>query len=254
ESQGHHHREPWFRCACCPPNISRLLASLGQYVYSVNDTEIAVHLYMQSTSTLPVGTQQVKLRQETAYPWDGSIRLSIETEQPVQFGLKLRIPGWCHEAHLAVNGEEIPIDQNLHKGYVRIERRWRTGDSIVLDLAMPVQRIRAHPDIRDDAGCVALQRGPLLYCLEAADNAVPLHRLRLPATAELESHFDAELLGGVAVVRGNAAVLETGDWSEDLYRAAPARRRPLTFVAIPYYAWDNRQPGEMRLWIHEDNG
>lgn len=250
ESQGHHHRDPWFRCACCPPNIARLFTSLGRYVYGVSETDVMVHLYVQSTSKFSLGGQQITLKQETVYPWEGAIRLRIGTEQPVQFGLNLRIPGWSPGARLTVNDEEIPIDQHLRKGYVRIERLWQTGDSVLLDLEMPIQRIQAHPDIRADAGCVALQHGPLVYCLEEADNETPLHRLRLPETAELESHFDPSLLGGIVVIRGRASVLETEDWAEELYRATPARHHSAPLVAIPYYAWDNRQAGEMRVWIH----
>ncbi|HET8845612.1 MAG TPA: beta-L-arabinofuranosidase domain-containing protein [Ktedonobacteraceae bacterium] len=252
ESRGDHHRQPWHKCACCPPNISRLLASLGRYVYSVNEAEIMVHLYVQSTSTIAVSGQQVTLRQETSYPWDGSIRLSIEAEQPAEFGLNLRIPGWCNRASLKVNGEEILLEENLTKGYVRIARSWQTGDSVVLNLEMPIQRMQAHPDIQDDNGCVALQRGPLIYCLETADNAVPLHRIRIPETGELQSHFDATLLGGVVVIEGDASVLEVEDWAGELYRATPAGRHSYTLVAIPYYAWDNRQPGEMRVWIRAE--
>ncbi len=249
ESRGRHHRQPWFRCACCPPNIARLLASLGQYVYGVNETEIMVHLYLQSTSTIAVGAQQITLRQETAYPWDGAILLNIETQQPSEFALNLRIPGWCNRASLEVNGEEFPLEQNLRKGYVRIARRWQTGDHVALKLDMPIQRIQAHPDIRDDNGCIALQRGPLLYCLEGVDNAVPLHRIRLPEAGKLEHHFDSTLSGGIVVIQGSASVLEVEDWAGELYRATPAKHHPYTLVAIPYYAWDNRQPGEMRVWI-----
>lgn len=252
ESQGNHHRQPWFQCACCPPNISRLLASLGQYVYSVNETEIMVHLYLQSTATISLGSQQVRLRQETAYPWDGTIRLIVEAEQPAQFGLNLRIPGWCKEAHVVVNDEVFPLEQNLHKGYARIERHWQTGDTITLTLAMPVQRVWAHPNIRDDAGSVALQRGPLVYCLEAADNSFPLSHLRLSPGAELESRFAPEVLGGITVLQGNAHVLETDDWVGELYRTTPANSHPAPLVAIPYYAWGNRQSGEMRVWLQEE--
>jgi len=249
ESRGRHHRQPWFNCACCPPNIARLLASLGQYVYSTNTTEIMVHLYMQSTGAITVGAQQITLRQQTAYPWDGTIQLTIETEQPATFGLNLRIPGWCNTAHLTVNGEEFPIEPHLHKGYVRIERAWQTGDNVLLTLDMPVLQVQAHPDIRDDSGCVALQRGPLIYCLESVDNAAPLHRIRLAETTTLENHFDPTLLGGIVVIQADATTLETTDWGDELYRTTPATSHPTRLVAIPYYAWDNRQAGEMHVWV-----
>lgn len=249
ESQGDHHRQEWYKCACCPPNVARLLASLGQYVYTVTERDILVHLYLQSASTLTVGGQQVVLRQETTYPWEGTIRLRVEVEEPRTFGVSLRIPGWCTKVQLSVNGEEIPVEASLHKGYVRIERLWQSGDGIRLQLEMPVERIYSHPDVRADAGHVALQRGPLVYCLETVDNPIPLHRIQLPETAVLESHFISTLLGGVVRIQGNAAVLEASGWAGMLYRTAPARRSPYTLTAIPYYAWDHRQPGEMRVWI-----
>lgn len=249
ESLGDHHRQQWFKCACCPPNVARLLASLGGYVYSVTEAEVLVHLYIQSTSTLLLGGQQVVLRQETTYPWDGAIQLSLELEEPSVFGVNLRIPGWCPKAHLSVNGEEIPIEDNLHKGYVRVERLWQSGDSISLQLEMPIERVYAHPDVRANAGRVALQRGPLVYCLETADNPLPLHRVRLPETTELESHFVPTLLGGVTFIQGDAAALEVEDWPGTLYRTVSARHAPHTLIAIPYYAWDHRQTGEMCVWI-----
>lgn len=194
ESQGDHHRQAWYKCACCPPNVARILTSLGRYVYSVADHAIWVHLYLQSTSILSVGGQQVILKQETAYPWDGDITLRVEVEDPQTFCISVRIPGWCSEAQIRVNGEEIPVDASLQKGYVQIERLWQSGDSIFLHLEMPVERIYSHPDVRADVGYVSLQRGPLVYCLETADNPIPLHRIRLPEAAALESHFVPTLL------------------------------------------------------------
>jgi DUF1680 family protein len=249
ESQGTHHRQEWFRCACCPPNIARLLTSLGEYVYSVNETDVMVHLYAQSTSKVTVGQQKITLKQETNYPWDGRVHLSMEMEQTATFALNLRIPGWCKEAHLMVNGEDLPIEGNLHKGYVRIERRWQSGDDVALDLSMPVERVYAHPDLSEDNDRVALQRGPIIYCLEEVDNKVPLHRIRLSTDAKLESHFEPALLGGVVVAQADAQALETADWEDTLYRTTPPTYHAHRLVAIPYYAWDQREPGEMNVWI-----
>lgn len=252
ESHGDHHRQPWFKCACCPPNIARLLASLGQYVYGVNETDLLVHLYAQSTSTIAMRGQQVVIRQETNYPWEGMIQFWLEIDKPVEFCLNLRIPDWCKKARLSVNDEPPSGEQHLRKGYARIARRWQSGDRVVLRLDMPVERIYAHPDIRMDNGCVALQRGPIVYCLETADNPVALHRISLPETAELEGHFDPGLPGGGVAIRANALVMETEDWSGKLYRTTPPVHSPHTLVAIPYYAWDQREPGEMRVWIHTE--
>ncbi len=256
ENDGTHQRQAWFKCACCPSNIARLLASLGQYVYGVNEDEIMVHLYVQSTSTLSAGGQKIVVRQETNYPWDGTIRLTLQMEQPYELGLNLRIPGWCQSARLEINGEEMSIEQNLYKGYVHIKRQWRPDDNIVLKLDMPVQRVWAHPDVREDVGCVALQRGPLVYCLEMSDNPHPLHRIRLADDALFASRLESEGLdglgerGGIVVIEGGATLLETEDWEGILYRTTPAKSQPYTLVAIPYYAWGNRQAKGMRVWIH----
>jgi len=251
ESRGTHHRQPWFRCACCPPNIARLLASLGQYIYGVSETDIIIHLYIQSTATIAIANQRVTLHQFTNYPWDGKIHVNLELAEPALFAINLRIPGWCRTASLSINGEKIALEQQINKGYVRIERQWQAGDTILLDLAMPIERIYAHPSIRDDVGSVALQRGPLVYCLETADNAIPLNLIQLSASAPLHSQFDATTLGGVTLLTGPAHVQTTADWGETLYRTTPPTSQEHTLVAIPYYAWDNRQPGEMRVWIRE---
>lgn len=248
ESQGAYQRQPWYKCACCPPNLARLLTSLGQYMYSVSDSNILVHLYAQSTSTITVASRPVVLSQQTSYPWDGIIQIEVSLQEPAEFGLHLRIPGWCQEAHLLVANEEVPLD--LHKGYTRIERLWRTGDRVVLRLNMPIERIYAHPAVQADAGKVALMRGPLVYCLETADNAVPLQQIRLPESALLESHFDPALLGGIAVIQSQGLVLDVADWSGKLYRTTPPLFHPHTLTALPYYAWGHRETGEMCLWIY----
>jgi DUF1680 family protein len=251
-SLGAHHREEWFRVSCCPPNVARLLASLGQYIYAVNDSDLVVHLYIQSTAQTTVAGHAVTVRQETIYPWDGAITIQIGIAEPTQFGLKLRIPGWCRNARLSVNGDTLDVASHLEQGYARVERVWQPGDRVELELPMTVERMYAHPDVRQDAGCVALQRGPLVYSLEGADNKVPLHRIVVPGTTELASDFEPDMLGGVTVVRGQALVEDDSDWTGTLYRSRPASLQSGAIIAIPYYAWDNRQAGEMRVWLRED--
>ena len=135
---------------------------------------------------------------------------------------------------------------------MRVERVWQADDKIKLELAMPVERMYAHPNVRQDTGCVALQRGPLVYCLEGTDNKVPLHRIVVPGTAaELASHFEPDVLGGVTIVRGNALIEEDTDWLGMLYRSRLASLQSSSITAIPYYAWDNRQAGEMCVWLRE---
>jgi uncharacterized protein len=250
-SDGDHHRQPWFTCPCCPPNLARLLASLGQYVYAQNDDGIVVHLFAGGTGQFDLGGQQVTLRQETNYPWDGTVTLRIELDQPMTVGLRVRLPGWCDDPQVTINGQPIDVAGAEH-GYLRIERAWQRGDEVQLDLPMPVQRISAHPAVTADVGHVALQRGPLVYCVEQADNDAPLHHLALPRNAALDHRFDADLLGGVVVVTADASSLDPSDWNDTLYRTSPPFSKPATITAIPYYAWDNRDPGAMRVWLRSE--
>lgn len=250
ESDGTHHRQTWYKCACCPPNLARLLLSLGSYLYTVTETDILVHLYAQCTSTLTVSGHQVTLQQETNYPWDGTVRLEIASDEAVEFGLSLRIPGWCKHAHLTLAGEDLPFE--LRKGYAQVKRTWRSGESLTLHLDMPVEQVYPHPSIRENAGTIALRSGPLIYCLEGTDNSVPLHQISLPANASFEKHFEPDLLGGIAVVTSTVRTLETSDWSRTLYRTEPPTSHSYQLTAIPYYAWDQRAPGEMHIWQRID--
>ncbi len=251
ESDGTHHRQPWFKCACCPPNIARLLLSLGSYLYTVTETDILVHLYAQCTTTFAVGGHQITLHQHTNYPWDGTVRLQIESDEPLELGLYLRIPGWCQQARLTLADEELPYE--TRKGYARVVRTWQPGESLTLTLEMPGERIYPHPAIRENAGMVALRSGPLIYCLESADNAIPLHQIVVPTSATFEKHFLPTLLSGIAVLRSTVRMQETEDWNEVLYRNKPPVSQPYTLTAIPYYAWDQRTPGEMRVWLRRSD-
>jgi DUF1680 family protein len=265
-SRGDHHRQPWYDCACCPPNIARLLASLGQYVYSTGAGEVAVHLYVQGQAQVEVAGQPLTLKQATRYPWDGQIELTLVPRAPAEFTLKLRMPAWCRAARLSVNG--VPVDSRWGKGvqsqgdapqsnaptdrgYIGLRREWQPGDRVRLELEMPVERAYAHPQVAQDVGAVALQRGPLVYCLEQVDQTEPVQRLRLPAGAALTSRFERGLLGGVVVISGEAMAADEADWDGQLYRTEVPGRRPCNITAIPYYAWDNRDAGAMQVWVPE---
>ena len=248
-SVGKHHRQDWFGCACCPPNIARLLASFGQYAYSQSETDLAVHLYVQGHADLTVAGQSVTLSQTTDYPWDGAVALTVSPEQPTSFRLRLRLPEWCQAPRLSLNGEGITF--NVEHGYAVLERKWAAGDTVTLDLPMPVERVSAHPKVHQDRGRVALQRGPIVYCLEAADNGGDLDALSLPRTAALEPEFEAELLGGVTVLRGQFEKLSEAGWDGTLYQREAPTLETVTVTAVPYFAWDNRDAGEMRVWVQE---
>jgi uncharacterized protein len=252
-SLGDRHRKEWFGCACCPPNIARLLASLGGYIYSQSMDDFIVHLYIQGEAKFDLHGQQIKLKQKTEYPWNGKVTIHIELEQPDVFGVKLRIPKWCKEAQLKVNNQEIDMTGILEKGYVRMEREWKNGDTVELDLFMPVERVYSHPNVRQNVNDAALQRGPLIYCLESVDNVESLHKIKLLNEGDLTTIYDQTLLGGVMKITGDAEVVGHTDWGDKLYWTEKGNSEPFQITAIPYYAWDNREPGQMRVWIPEGN-
>ena len=251
-TDGHYRRSEWFECACCPPNLARMVASVGQYFYSVKSDTVYVNLYNQNRTNLQVQGSTVQIDEQTNYPWDGDVHFTINTENPTQFKLALRIPGWCRDFNLAVNGK--PTSTDLIHGYSVISREWANSDEVTLHLAMPIERIVSHPDVRQNAGCIALQHGPIVYCVEEVDNGPQLANIALPRDAQLTAKFDNDLFGGISVITGEAMRLDPRTWPGDLYQPQSALtypHSPISFKAIPYCFWANRQPGEMRVWIHE---
>jgi uncharacterized protein len=252
-SAGDHHRVPWFACPCCPPNLGRLLASLGNYFYSTSADALWTHLYAQSSARVQVRGQDVGVRQVTNYPWDGAIQLELRPAQPQAFTLHLRVPGWCEEWQVRVNGAPLAEEPALTNGYLAIHRTWQPGDQVELMLAMPVQSVWAHPAVRQMQGRLALQRGPVVYCLEGVDHGgVGLDRISLdPAVVEqFTIEHRPDLLGGVTVLYGTGALIQETGWEDALYRRnQPSATRPIDLLAIPYCVWDNRTPGEMRVWF-----
>ena len=246
-------RQEWFGCACCPPNVARLLASLGEYIYTVQGDTVYAHLYIGGEAELQVGGSRVKLVQATDYPWDGLVRFTVHPQEGGEFALALRLPDWCPEASLTVCGETVPLNgSTVRNGYARVQRRWQEGDVVELRLSMPVTRMYSHPLVRANAGKVALQRGPLVYCLEQADNGANLHELALPKTAELTVRRETELLGGVVTIEAAAERQDEAAWTGGLYSPQPpSATRPAALKFIPYYAWANRGEGEMTVWVRE---
>jgi DUF1680 family protein len=251
QSKGNHHRQTWFSVSCCPPNLARLLASLGQYIYSHAEREVFVNLYIQSEARLQIGEQQVVLQQITKYPWEEIVQLTVQTEQTTRLTLNLRIPEWCRRAEVSVNGASFDVaNATTNNGYGCIDREWNPGDQVTLTLAMPVEQIEAHPAVQDDIGCVALQRGPVVYCLEQCDHLYPLHQIVLPRDATFTARFEPDLLHGVVVLTTEGLTVDDKEPRSLLYRQdASLTYKPCQITAIPYYAWDNRQPGAMRVWI-----
>ncbi len=247
-SGGEHHRQEWFGCACCPPNLARLLASLGLYVYSVAQNSVYVHLYASGRASAEVAGRKLTLTQETAYPWSGRVMIRVDPERPARFALMLRLPGWCRKWRVKVNGR--PQRPRVVRGYARLSRLWREGDVVELSMAMPVERIVAHPSVTEDAGKVALQGGPLVYCLEQCDNAAPVGAIALPDAARLAARFDKRLLGGAVAITGVGLAPSLAGWTDALYRpAGRTKARSIRIKSVPYFLWDNRRAGAMTVWL-----
>jgi DUF1680 family protein len=239
-------RVPWFGCACCPPNVARLFASLGAYAYGRTEEGLAIHLYAGGEVSFVTSSVPVKLHITTEYPWQERIEISVEPATAVDFTLHLRLPGWCRAPHLELNGRSAAIEPV--RGYARLRRTWQRGDKLVLTLPMPVERVHADARVGAAAGQVALQRGPVVYCLEQADNGAQLSAICLPRASPLRAHFAPELLGGCVIIEGQA--FRTGSAGR-LYATEPAPVTAVALCAVPYALWANRGEGEMRVWIRE---
>ena len=253
--RGGHRREPWYDVACCPPNLARLLASLPGYAASTAGEGIWLHLYLSGSVSLELASgKTVNLRIASRYPWEGEIDISVDT--PGTFALNLRIPTWAFGAKLEIGdfAADVPIEAG---GYATIEREWRAGDVVHLSFPMHVRRIVSHPAVLENAGRIALRRGPLLYCAEAADHPnTDVRELTLPDDEEVRPSWRPDLLGGVTVLTADAlAPVPDPAWDRWLYRGlaeVEARKTVLKhriLVAVPYFAWANREPGAMQVWL-----
>jgi len=255
-SFGHHERTPWFSCACCPPNAARLIASVPGYLYAVGRGKVYVNLYAQGTAEMKVNKTGLEIRQTTDYPWSGNIRLDIKPGKPATFTLMIRIPGWAlgrpvpsdlygyigtgnSGPVVKVNGQEFPLV--LEKGYLPVQREWHDGDTVELVLPMEPRRVVAHEAVKADLGRVAVERGPLVYCAEWADNGGRTSNLVMEDSAVLEVEATPGLLEGVVVVKAAGQSL--------IERAGKTVSEKQEIVLIPYYSWANRGQGEMAVWL-----
>jgi DUF1680 family protein len=252
ESDGRHSRWAWHTCPCCTMNSSRLIASVGGYFVSHSSDAVVFHLYGGISTEVTLVSGKVRLHEVSAYPWSGDIRIEVHPEMAAEFVLKLRIPGWVRSAKASVNGEALVVESATVNGYLTISRRWRPGDVVTLDLPMPPERIYAHPAVRMDVGRVALKRGPLVYCVEEADNpGGPVPRLKLPRRSEIRVAPRSDLFDGIITLTAEAVRLQDHDWRNNLYLSRPPSEETATLTALPYYLWNNRQRGSMLVWIPE---
>jgi DUF1680 family protein len=237
-------RQPWFECSCCPSNVVRFLPSLPGYAYAHDGANIYVNLYIGSSAAIDLPTGQVRIEQRTNYPWDGKIELTLEPQAPQEFTLYLRIPGWARNQPvpsdlyhyldnisalpaLSINGTPVIIE--LERGYAQLRRTWQPGDQVQLNLPMPIRRVGSHPNLTDNIGRVAIERGPLLYCAEEADNQGGMDDYHLPDNADLHSIFQPDLLGGCLTL--------SADLGDE------------TVTLIPYHLWAHRGLGQMAVWL-----
>jgi DUF1680 family protein len=259
ESNGQHTRSPWFGVACCPGNITRFLASVPGYVYAAQGNVLYVNLYAQGTAHIDMGNgRTIRVQQQTRYPWDGAVKITVTPEPPGDYTINVRVPGWARNepvpsdlyrfadtvnepAVVKVNGRTV--DAAVSRGYLDISRTWQPNDVIDVWLPMPVRRVVAHQKVEADRARVALQRGPIVFAAEWPDN--PGHMVRnlvLPDAAKLSTEFRSDLLGGVQVITGRATALARDAQGN-------VEKQEQDFTAIPYFAWANRGPGQMIVWI-----
>ena len=255
ESMGEHERQRWFGCACCPGNVTRFVASVPNYAYATQQNDIYVNLYIQGKAEMQLADNKVSLEQTTDYPWNGKIYIKVTPEKEGEFAVRLRVPGWAKSAPVAsdlyaytdaakkytlkVNGSSA--QSAAGDGYETIVRTWKAGDVIEFELPMDVRRIKANANVEVDKGMLALERGPIMFCLEGKDQPdSTVFNKFIPADTPIEATFDSELLNGVMILSGMAQEVE----KDGSVKEVP-------FKAIPYSTWNNRGADQMAVWIPE---
>ncbi|WP_414445916.1 glycoside hydrolase family 127 protein [Citrobacter europaeus] len=244
-------RQRWFGCACCPPNIARTLVAIGHYIFTPRPDALFINFYAGSEAQFTVDAQTLALKVEGNYPWDEQVSIRFNQPQVVEHTLALRLPEWCAAPTVRINGEAA--QGKMVKGYLHLHRQWQEGDIITLNLPMPVRRVYANPLVRHAAGKVAIQRGPLVYCLEEADNGAQLHNLSLPKASAFREIQGVGLLKGKVLLQAEGVRVLTAHEDKPLYsfdnRQTAVEKQTLTF--IPWFSWANRGEGEMRIWVDE---
>jgi DUF1680 family protein len=242
-----------FDCSCCPPNLARIVGSVASYAYAAKGDTLYAHLYLGGELKVCLDGLDVELNVESGYPWRGDVRVRAMTAG--RYALALRVPGWCRDFSISINGERV--DARLERGYAYLRRDWAVGDEALLLLDMPVTLVRANPSVREDIGKVAVTRGPLVYCLEEIDNGADLHHIALSRGARFTVKSRPDLLGGVDALYCSGARLRATGFDSNKGHAlyAPADHAlsadPVSLCWVPYYSWANRGPGEMAVWVRE---
>ena len=242
-------RPSWLGCACCPPNLARMITSMDDYVYTILNDTVLVNLFVDSTATLDVEGGSVEIIQSTDYPWDENVRLTIKNNSDSNIRIGVRIPGWTNDISIKADGQDILVDPD--KGYQYMSISSGQEISAKLILKMEILRNYSNPLVSENVGKVAISRGPFIYCLEGVDNGEDLHCISLPESALLEYKYEPGLLNGTGVITGIGKKIITTKESEDLYLSGKPKLEDTKLKFIPYYAWANRGENEMEVWVRE---
>jgi uncharacterized protein len=253
-------RSGWFPCSCCPTNVSRLIPSIPGYMYAQKGNNVFINLFANSTTTLALNKKSVEIVQRNNYPWDGKLVFEVTPKSPTDFNVLIRIPGWADNKAMpsslyvfesaspnkvSISINKKPVTFKVENGYALLNKTWKKGDVIEVNLPMEVRRVVANPQVKDDIGKVALQRGPLLYCAEWVDNNGAASNYILPKGTVFSSEFKKDLLNGVTILKSEATAVEIDASGQSVSTV----EKPITL--IPYYAWAHRGKGEMTIWFPE---
>lgn len=250
-NQGALTRQPWFDCSCCPSNIIRFMPSVPGYIYAVKDNAIYVNLFIASKAKINLDNNEVEISQDTSYPWDGGIKINVDTKSQKDIAIKIRIPGWATNSpipsdlykfvkyniinfSILLNGNSILFKMN--KGYAVVNRKWNKSDVLEINFPMPVRRVIANENVEDDQGKVTLTRGPIVYCTEGIDNNNDVFNLVIPDNVEFTSQYSKDILDGITIIKG-------------IVSDKSGKKRQL--MSIPYYSWSHRGSGEMAVWLYK---
>ena len=251
-------RAGWFTCSCCPTNVVRLMPSIPGYIYAQNGKDVYINLFISGTGDMKVNNKDLKITQQNNYPWDGALTFTVDPATSMALNLKIRIPGWAQnqavpsdlysyaapaskKIEIKLNGK--PVDYQMQNGYAVITQKWKKGDKVEMNLPMDVQRVIATDKLTEDTGKIALQRGPVMYCAEWKDNNGKASNIIIPPNTVFTAAYDANLLNGVTVLKGDVRTVEVDARGQNISTANK------TMTAIPYYSWANRGKGEMTVWF-----
>jgi uncharacterized protein len=245
-------RQKWFGVACCPPNIVRTLASLGQYIYSAGKEELFVNLFISNEANIDIGQNNVNVKISTKYPFKSSADIELYTESNNEFTLAVRIPKWCSLKSIALNGNNN-FNYEIDKGYIKIKRIWTQNTSIHIEYDMPTQFVYSNPKVSADVGKAAVVKGPVVYCLEEIDNGKNLGAIQVDSNTKLVEKYEEDLLGGTLTILASAEKINGEEWGDVLYSTEKPEAEETKIKFIPYCLWSNRGKGEMLVWVRYKN-